>query len=76
MADIETEDELRPEYELTSLRVCRVGAARTHFKGVLVSLEPDVAAVFADAASVNEALRFVIKMAKENPLSLQSPTNS
>ncbi len=33
-----------------------------------VTLDPDVAAVFADDAAVNEALRYVIRLANENPL--------
>ena len=32
----------------------------------IVKLEPDVAAVFSDAASVNKALRFLIRVTKEN----------
>jgi hypothetical protein len=39
------------------------------FKGLdnsIVKLEPDVAAVFPDAASVNKALRFLIRVTKEN----------
>ncbi len=31
-----------------------------------ITLEPDVASVFPDAASVNEALRFLIKITREN----------
>lgn len=34
----------------------------------MVALEPDVAAVFTSAEAVNEALRFVIKLTQENPL--------
>lgn len=62
--ETETEDELRPEYDLKSLRVRRLGRGRKGF-GELVRLEPDVAAVFPDADSVNEALRFLIRVTKE-----------
>lgn len=55
------EDELRPEYDLKSLRIRRVGAERKTFRGILISLEPDVAAVFPDNATVNAALRSLIK---------------
>lgn len=56
-SDAETEDELRPEYDLKSLRVRKVGSDRTAFAEHGVILEPDVAAVFPDSQSVNKALR-------------------
>jgi len=59
-------DELRQEYNLKSLRVRRLGPGRKSFDGSVVRLEPDVAEVFPDAESVNEALRFLIRIAKEN----------
>jgi hypothetical protein len=60
------DDELRPEYDLASLRVRRLGPRRKSFGGSVVRLEPDVAEVFPDADSVNEALRFLIRITKEN----------
>ena len=68
MKKVETEmdDELRPEYDLKSLRVRRLGPGRKSFGGSVVRLEPDVAEVFPDAESVNEALRFLIRITKEN----------
>ena len=68
MKKVETEmgDQLRPEYDLKSLRVRRLGPARKSFGGSVVRLEPDVAEVFPDAESVNEALRFLIRITKEN----------
>jgi len=67
MKKIETEaaDELRPEYDLKSLRVRRFGPGRKKF-GDVVRIEPDVAEAFPDADSVNEALRFLIRVTKEN----------
>ena len=66
MKKIETEtDELRPEYDLRSLRVRRMGPGRRRF-GDVVRLEPDVAEAFPNAESVNEALRFLIRVTKEN----------
>lgn len=54
------EDELRPEYDLRSLKVRKVGPERTSFNGQLVQLAPDVAEVFPDSELVNEALvRFI-----------------
>ncbi|MEN3331882.1 MAG: hypothetical protein V7641_1247 [Blastocatellia bacterium] len=68
MKKVETEmdDELRSEYDLRSLRVRKLGPGRTSFGGSVVRLEPDVAEAFPDAESVNEALRFLIRIAKEN----------
>ncbi len=62
----EMEDELRPEYDLRSLRVRKVGPGRKGFGDLVVRLEPDVAEAFPDAAAVNEALRFLIRITKEN----------
>lgn len=63
--NLDESDELRPEYDLRSLRVRRFGPARKSF-GDTVRLERDVADVFPDADSVNEALRFLIRVAREN----------
>jgi len=65
-AETEMEDELRAEYDLKSLRVRKLGPGRKNFGGSVVRLEPDVAEVFPDAESVNEALRFLIRVTKEN----------
>ena len=67
MKKVETDinDELRPEYDLRSLRVRKLGPGRKSF-GEVVRLEPDVAEVFPDAEAVNEALRFLIRITKEN----------
>ena len=65
-AETEMDDELRPEYDLASLQVRKLGPGRKRFGGSVVRLEPDVAEVFPDADSVNEALRFLIRITKEN----------
>lgn len=57
----EANDELRPDYDLRSLRVRKLGPGRKSFGGT-IRLEPDVAQVFPDADSVNEALRFLIRV--------------
>jgi len=49
-------DEMRPEYDF-SKAVRNPYAARYAAGSNIVVLEPDVAAVFPNAASVNEALR-------------------
>lgn len=65
MNKTETEDELRPEYDLKSLQVRKVGPGRKGF-GDMVRLEPDVVAVFPDAKAVNAALRSLIDIAKRS----------
>jgi len=77
MKKVETElnDELRPEYDLRSLRVRKLGRGRKSFGGV-VRLEPDVAEVFPDADAVNEALRFLIRVTKENQPALSPKSDA
>ena len=58
-------DDLRPEYDLSELRVRRFGPSRRSFGGMLVLLEPEVAEKFPGASAVNEALRFLIRIARE-----------
>jgi hypothetical protein len=60
------EDELKNEYDLKTLKVRKMGAKRQSFGNTIVKLEADVAEVFPDAVSVNEALRFLIRITKEN----------
>ena len=58
------DDELLPEYNLKSLRVRKFGPSRTTFPPHGVVLAPDVASVFPDSNSVNEALRFLMRVTK------------
>jgi hypothetical protein len=62
----EMEDDLRTEYDLKSLQVRRLGAGRKSFGGATVRLEPDVAEMFPSADAVNEALRFLIRVMRDN----------
>ncbi len=64
----ENDNDLRPEYDQKSLRVRIIGPDRTAFAEHGVLLEPDVAAVFPDSRSVNEALRFLIRVTKSGDL--------
>jgi hypothetical protein len=78
MKKVETEaaeDELRPEYDLRTLRVRKLGPGRKRF-GNVVRLEPDVAEAFPDADLVNEALRFLIRVTKENRLNLRRKSSA
>src|SRR5438093_11363908 len=66
-------DDLRPEYDLSKLKG---GVRGKYFKRAtagttLVLLEPDVAAAFPDAKTVNQALRALAKVART-----QAKTNS
>ena len=65
MKNDELEDDLRPEYDLSALRVRKLGPGRKSF-GDIVKLEPDVAGAFPNADAVNEALRFLIRVTKQN----------
>lgn len=58
------EDDLRNEYDLKSLKVRKMGPKRKNFGSTIVKLESDVAEVFPNADSVNEALRFLIRITK------------
>ena len=64
-------DELRPEYDLSTLRVRKLGPRRQSF-GDVIRLEPDVADAFPSADAVNQALRFLIRVTKENRNDLRS----
>jgi hypothetical protein len=62
----ESLDDLRPEYDFTQMKGGVRGKYVKRFQAGtnLVRLEPDVARIFADDASVNEALRALIKIAR------------
>ncbi|MDZ7959016.1 MAG: hypothetical protein RMY34_14230 [Aulosira sp. DedQUE10] len=74
----EMEDDLRSEYDLKSLRVRKFGFERKSFAQTMICLEPDVAKIFPNAEAVNEALRFLIKVMRENqsPALLKQPNSS
>jgi hypothetical protein len=67
---------LRPEYDLRNLRVRRLGPGRKSFAGSVVRVEPDVAVVFPSAEAVNEALRFLIKVAQDKKPKLRVPRSN
>jgi hypothetical protein len=56
----EMDDDLRPEYDFTQMPVVARGKGRK--LPIVVQLEPDVAALYPDSASVNEALRQLAKL--------------
>jgi hypothetical protein len=67
-------DELRPEYDLSQLKGCVHGKHTALIKhGInIIRLEADVAEIFHDDESVNEALRTLIRLNKQKPKRLAS----
>ncbi len=68
------QDDLRPEYNLKDLKVRKLGPERRSFGEDTVQLEADVAKIFPDSHAVNEALRFLIRITKENKVSFPDLT--
>jgi hypothetical protein len=71
----ETNDELRPEYDLKSLLKGGVRGkyAMKYREGTnLVLLEPEIAKAFPNEKAVNDALRLVIKLNKVQAQARQS----
>ena len=62
--DTDDQDTMRDEYDFTGA-VRGKYAARVAQGTNIVKLDPDVAAVFPDSASVNEALRLLAKLARQ-----------
>lgn len=58
-----TNDEIRPEYDFSGGVRGKYYEAYMQSSNVVV-LDPDVAEIFRDSASVNEALRLLAKVAK------------
>ncbi|MBK9156198.1 MAG: hypothetical protein IPM25_18655 [Chloracidobacterium sp.] len=63
-------DDLRPEYDLTKLKVRRVGKGRRLMNEIKLDL--DVARVFPDSESVNAALRTLIRITEQHKSELAS----
>ena len=61
---VESDNSMREEYDFSNA-VRGKYADRFPQDVVMVTLEPDVAAAFPDAESVNEALRVLLKAAKK-----------
>ena len=78
--NLEMKDDLRAEYDLKSLQVRKLGSKRKSFGEATVRLEPDVAEMFPDADAVNEALRFLIRVMRDNqsfaPISQTNNSNA
>ena len=61
-------DELKAEYDLSTYKVRSIGEGRKLMNQI--QLDVDVERVFPDSASVNEALRFLIRVTEENKADL------
>lgn len=62
----EMDDWMRPEYNLSELKLVARGPGRKSAKEkIMVELEPDVAKLFPTANDVNEALRLLGRIARE-----------
>ena len=75
---METDDELRPEYDMAQLLKggIRGKYAAQYQEGVnLVLLAPDVAAAFTSAEAVNAALRLVLQIAQSPALGRVKPVS-
>jgi hypothetical protein len=64
--EAEQEDDMRPEYDFSQLKgKVRGKYVERYREGTnLVLLDPDVAAAFPDAKTVNEALRLLMNVAQ------------
>lgn len=62
----EDEDDLRPEYDLSKLKLVGRGIYAERYRSGtnLVLLEPDIREAFPDDESVNDALRVIAKAGK------------
>ena len=59
-------DELEPQYDLSAVKVRKIGEGRRLLQENAVLLDVDVAKVFPDSDAVNQALRFLIRITKEH----------
>ncbi len=64
-------DELKPEYDLQTLKVRKIGEGRKLLGEHQIQLDIDVAKAFPDSKSVNEALRFLIRITREHQKELR-----
>ncbi|MCA6572320.1 MAG: hypothetical protein ACK5EU_03355 [Pseudanabaena sp.] len=70
--EIDMEDDLLPEYDFTQMTVVARGQGRNK-SAVTVTLDPDVAKLFPNSGSVNEGLRLLMRLIKQNSSQLDDP---
>jgi hypothetical protein len=71
----EAQNEMRPEYDFSA------GVRGIHFEAYragtnVVFLEPDLVEAFPDSASVNQALRLLVKLSRSKALSSSRPNKA
>ena len=71
--NFEMEDDLRPEYDFTQMTVVARGQGRKR-ANVTINLDPDVAKLFPDSNAVNEGLRLLMRLIKQNSSQLNDQT--
>jgi len=70
-----SDEDMRPEYDFSH------GIRGKHHKAYqagtnVVLLEPDIAAAFPDSASVNQALRLLVRLSKTKAVSISRPNQA
>jgi hypothetical protein len=70
----EMDNDFLPEYDFTQLTIVARGAGRNK-SNLMIELDPDVATIFPDSGAVNEGLRLLMRLIKQQQ-SLQSVTES
>jgi hypothetical protein len=72
---VEAEDDMRPEYDFSSgVRGKHVEAYRAGTN--VVFLEADLVEAFPDSASVNQALRLLVRLSRSKALSSSRPSKA
>ena len=71
----ELDDEIRPEYDFSKMRIVGCGIFRERFRvgTYLALLDRDVREAFPDDESVNQALRVIAKAAREQASKVRKP---
>ena len=70
-------DEMRPEYDFSAAKAVRGRHFRAYQAGTnVVLLEPDLIKAFPDSASVNHALRLLVRLSKSKALKPSRPNKA
>ena len=69
--EIDMEDDLLPEYDFTQMTVVSRGQGRKK-STVIINLDPDVAKLFPNSGAVNEGLRLLMRLIKQNSSQLDN----
>jgi hypothetical protein len=61
----EMDDDLLPEYDFSKMRIVARGPKRKAPRTKVIHLEPDVARAFPNEETVNETLRMLMRIARD-----------